>query len=198
LTKERLVRSSLFLALSASALVVVVLAVVPAGAQQQRQPPAVAAPASPAPEPAAAPDRTTAQFGDWTVVCAVVAEERRCEVSQVVQDRQTQVGAAVAIGRAARDEPLKLVVRVPLNVMVSHAPRLLLDGAEVASLPFGVCSVLGCFAELDQRNQQLITRLSARTAEQPGRIEWRDMAGNQIGIAVSFRGLGAALAALPR
>ncbi len=190
-------RSSPFLHLSASALVVLGLSTVPAGAQQQRQTPAAPAPA-PAAAPAATPDRTTAQFGDWTVVCAVVADERRCEVSQVVQDRQTQVGAAVAIGRPARDEPMKLVVRVPLNVTVSSALRLVLDGAEVATLPFGVCSPVGCFAELDQRNQQIFSRLAARTAEQPGRVEWRDIAGNQVGVVISFRGLGAALAALPR
>ena len=93
---------------------------------------------------------------------------------------------------------MKLAVRIPLNVTVFSAPRPVLDGAEVATLPFGVRNVLGCFAEVDPRNQQIFACLSARGAEQPGRIEWRDLAGNRLGVAVPVLGLGASLAALHR
>jgi invasion protein IalB len=197
--KESLLRLSLSSRLLACAAGLLGASVLPAGAQAPRQPAAPPAAASaPAQPQAATPERTTAQFGDWTVVCAVVSEERRCEVSQVVQDRQAQAAAAIAIGRSNREGPLRFVLRTPVNVTVSAPSRLLLDGSEAAAMPFGVCNVLGCFAELELGSSPLLARLSARTAEQPGRLEWRDATGAQVGIGISFRGLGAALDALRR
>lgn len=186
----------------------IVAAPLAVGAQQrapaQAQPPAAAAPAAEATD---GPERTAAQFGDWTVQCVTVPQggRRICEMAQTVQDQQRQQPIAViAVGRAARDQPLKLAVRVPVNVRVSDPARLVLEGPagpanEPVALPFQRCSIqpVGCFAEAELRDDAL-RRLRTRPADRPGRVAWRDVAGAEIAVPVSFRGFAAAWDALQK
>ncbi len=167
----------------------------PAGRQA---PAATPAPAAPAAVPAAeGPERTSAQFGDWSVNCTGRAPARSCEMVIAMRDPARQLGAALAIGRSAREAPLRLVAQVPVNIRVAQAARLAMEGAEPLALPFQTCNRLGCFAEIELREEAL-RRLRARPAEQPGRLEWRDAAGQEVALPISFRGFVAAAEALSR
>lgn len=178
-----------------------------AGAQQRSQAQTPTAPPPPAADATAGPERTAAQFGDWTVQCVTVPQggRRICEMAQTIQDQQRQQPVAVvAVGRVAKDQPLKLALRVPVNVLVAQPARLVLEGPagpanEPLSLAFQRCSVqpLGCFAEAELRDEAL-RRLRARPADRPGRIGWREAGGGEASIPVSFRGFAAAWDALQK
>src|SRR5690348_2519031 len=84
--------------------------------------PAVAQQAArPAAQPdASAPQVTTATYQDWLVRCEVRTEPpagKVCEASQGLQ-AQGQQGliARIVVGRAARSEPVKLIVQLPATV----------------------------------------------------------------------------------
>jgi invasion protein IalB len=184
----------------------------PAPRPAPRPAPAQAQAPQPAAPPAAsangdAPERTSAQFGDWTVQCVVLPQgnRRACEMAQPVQDQQRQQTVAiVALGRPGPGQPMKLAARVPVNVTVTQPARLMLDGPanaanEPLSLPFARCTVapVGCFAELNVPDAAL-RRLRSRPADQAGRVVWRDAVGNEASIPVSFRGFAPAYEALLR
>ena len=146
-------------------------------------------------------------FADWAVHCvsrpANAGGGRICEMSQTVQDQQRQQPVAVvALGRVARDQPLKLVARVPVNVLVTQPARLVLEGAagpanEPLTLAFRTCSPLGCFADIDL-SDAVLRRLRSRAPDQGGRVIWREATGAEAAIPVSFRGFSAAFDALQR
>lgn len=159
--------------------------------------PAASAPSAPA-ATAAGPERTTSQFGDWSVTCTGQGTTRGCEMTSTVQSANRQASATVAVGRSGREAPMKLVVRVPLNVSVGQPLRLTLDGADAVAIPFRSCNPLGCFAELEMRDDAILRKLRARAADQPARVTWQDAAGSEAGFAVSFRGFTAAADALSR
>lgn len=181
-----------------------------AAVAQQQRPPAtspaapLAAPLVPPPATAAAPEtgpeRTSAQFGDWAVQCVALAQGRRvCEMAQTVQDNQrNQPIAVIAIGRLAKEQPLKIAVRVPVNVLVGQPAQLVLEGGgELLAMAFTRCTVVpvGCFAERDLQDE-LLRRLRARPADQAARIAWREANGAEAAIPVTFRGFAAAYEAL--
>jgi invasion protein IalB len=165
-------------------------------------PPPAAAPAAPpatpaAPAAASTPERTTAAFGDWVVRC-----ERRptggrgCEMAQTTADQRQQPVAVIALGRPARGGPMKLVAQVPVNVTVTEPARIALDPA--LALPFRSCTPRGCFAEAELREPAQLQRLRDQAPDAASRLEWRDAAGQEAGIAISFRGFAAAWDALSR
>ena len=124
-----------------------------------------------------------------------------CEILQIVQNQQQQAISVLAIGRAQRSDPLKLVARLPVAVMVNTPARIVFEGSETAlSLPFRHClpQPPSCYAEFELKDEALLKRLRARTADQTARLEWRDPAGGQQGVPVSFRGFGAALDAMAK
>jgi invasion protein IalB len=174
----------------------------PAPAAAPPAPPAATAPATSAPgAPADAPERTSAVFGDWTVQCVTRTPGNRiCEMIQATQNQQQQPVSVLAIGRLTRTDPLRLVARVPVNALVAQPARLTLDGDQPLTLPFRHCSAnpVGCFAEYELRDEAVLRRLRGRTPEQPGKLEFREPTGQEIGIPVSFRGFGAALEALQK
>jgi invasion protein IalB len=190
-----------------------------AQAQPPANPPAAATPPAASP-PAAAPsptlsdvpaaERTTAQFADWGMQCVPrppapqgqpAQTGKLCEILQIVQNQQQQPVSVLAVGRAQRTDPLKMVVRLPASVLVNTPVRMVFEGNEAAlTLPFRHClpTPPSCFAEIDMRDESLVRRLRIRTAEQGARLEWRDPAGNPQQVPVSFRGFSAALDALQR
>jgi invasion protein IalB len=149
-----------------------------------------------------APERTVAVFGDWSMRCEQRPEGRICEMAQTTQDQQRKPVAVVALGRATRDGPLRLVAQVPVNVQVAQAARLVLDAAGRQEAPlvltFRNCVPAGCFAELELRDQAVLRRLRGRAADAAGRLEWRNAAGAEASIPVSFRGFAAAYDALAK
>ncbi len=187
---------------SGAALLVGLLASGPVLAQSQRPAPPPPAPAAPAAAatPEAGPERTSAQFGEWAVQCVALAQGRRvCEMAQTVQDTQrNQPIAVIAIGRIAKDQPLRFAVRVPVNVQVTQPAQLLLEGGGApVALGFTRCSIVpvGCFAERELPDD-LLRRLRTRPAEQAGRIAWREATGQETAIPITFRGFAAAYDAL--
>jgi invasion protein IalB len=143
-----------------------------------------------------APERTLASFGDWVVRCeraTAGATTRTCEMAQTMADQRQQPVAVVALARGA---PLRLVVQVPVNIAVAEPVRLTVEPALV--LPFRSCTPQGCFAELALADAAVVTRLRARAADAPTRLEWRDPSGAQQTVPVSFRGFSDALDALGR
>jgi invasion protein IalB len=119
---------------------------------------------------------------------------------QATQNQQQQPVSVLAIGRLTRTDPLRLVARVPVNALVAQPARLTLEGDQPLTLPFRHCSAnpVGCYAELELRDEAMLRRLRGRTPEQPGKLEFREPAGQDVGIPVSFRGFGAALEALQK
>lgn len=170
--------------------------------------PTASAPATPRPssaEPAQAspvtsPDRTTATFGDWLLRCERVTEAARsCEVAQVIAAQgSAQPIAQIALARAANNQPaLALLIQVPVNVMLSAPLRLIGEDRDplVVETAWQRCVPAGCFAGTDVR-LDAVTRL--RNRPEPAWIEFRDSAGRELRLAMSVRGLGAALDALAR
>ena len=172
------------------------------------------APAAPAPAPPAAatpaesPERTMAVFGDWVVRCegraatATAPAGRNCEMAQTTTDQRQQPVAVLALGRQAKGEPLRLVAQLPVNVQPGPGARLTLDLPGRAEpplpLPFRHCIPNGCFADAELRDEALLRRLRSRPAEAAGKLEWRNAAGVDSSIPVSFRGFGAAYEALAK
>jgi invasion protein IalB len=163
-------------------------------------PPAAVAPAAGAPAGATdSPERTTAVFGDWSVQCVTRNPGGKlCEMVQATQNQQQQPVSVLAIGRLTRTDPLRLVARVPVNALVAQPARLTLEGDQPLTLPFRHCNPSGCFAEFELRDEAVLRRLRGRTPEQRGKLEFRDPAGQEVDIPVSFRGFGAALEALQK
>ena len=163
-----------------------------AAPDRQTQP----APMPAAPAAAAVPERTTSVFGDWTMSCTQRAGGiKLCESSLSIQDQQRQIGAVVAFGRAAKNQPLLAIIQVPTNIRTAEPVRLEIDGDPV-TVAFNQCNRLGCFAQLELKDDSLVHRLRAHDADIPGRIKWHDSANTEIVAPLSTRGFGAAMDAL--
>lgn len=152
----------------------------------------LAGPAAAQPEP----ERTLASFGDWVVRCERAGPRRSCEMVQATLDTRQQPVAVLALGRADRDAPYRLVAQVPVSVAVAEPARLTLEPP--LPLPFRSCTPRGCFAEAAVADTAALARLRERGAEAPARLEWRDATGAEVAIPVSFRGFADAFSALLR
>ncbi|MBN8962460.1 MAG: invasion associated locus B family protein [Rhizobiales bacterium] len=177
------------------------LSPLPASAQA----PKGSSPNSPAAKPStaavpAAPERTTASFGDWVMRCESVTGilRRVCEVAHmVVVPGQTTPIAQVAIGRGAPNEDERLTIVVPPNITIGVTPQIVLAKASAApiELTWQRCLPGACLASAVVSNAA-VGDLSAQT--EPGRIVFKNAANQDAAIPVSFRGLSQALAALAK
>lgn len=165
-------------------------------AQAQAQP--AARPAAPGDATAASPspERTTATFGDWIFRCEARGAARSCELHQTLQDQRGQPVAQFAVGRAARNQPMRLVILIPVNVTTTAPLRLNLDdGGTPLPVTLRACGPRGCVADAEL-NAAAITRIRGREA--PGRLEYRDAANAELNLPFSPRGFGQALDAFNR
>jgi len=188
---------------SAAALLAVLLgAAAPALAQTRQPPPSPPPRPSAAAQAAAEPERSLAVFGDWAVRCEGRGTARNCEVTQTVQNDRSRPVAVFAIGRLAPAAPMKFVAQLPVNVLLTATPQLVLDGGVTTGTPLPLtwrqCIPNGCYAEADLRDAALLDRLRARGAGQPGHVVFQQAAGGEATLPVSFRGLAEALDALAR
>ncbi|MFH6786973.1 MULTISPECIES: invasion associated locus B family protein [Methylobacterium] len=170
--------------------------VVPAAAQGPRAKPAAAEAAPPVP---AEPGLTTATYGDWMLRCQRLGGEgagRVCEVAQTIQ-AQGQSGpvAQVAIGRLPGQDGLRMTVLLPANVSFPSSVRVAeaKDAKAGLDLAWRRCMPGACVAD-GAATEAVLT--SWRKAEEPGRITFKDADGREVAVALSLRGLGAALDAL--
>ncbi|HEY7297095.1 MAG TPA: invasion associated locus B family protein [Xanthobacteraceae bacterium] len=161
-----------------------------AGAAPQGSRPAAGGASGAAAE--AGPSATSAVYGDWVVRCSQQAKARVCEVAQSIylQGQQNPI-ALIAIGREKDNDPIRLVLQVPLNVTVSaRATMSLRQGEPPIELKFERCIPAGCFAML-QPAEEAVRRLRAHS--DPGRITYKDAADKDVGFQFSLRGLSPAL-----
>lgn len=157
-----------------------------------------AAASAPAPV-GAAPERTTASFGDWVLRCETIAGAKRvCEVAQTMSAQgQTNPVAQVAIGRRGPNEGKQLTVVLPTNVAIVTHPQLFTAKTDAAPLDLAWqrCAPGGCFASAPVTDE-VVNGLAAQTEQ--GRIAFKDAADRDATVPLSFRGLSQALAALAK
>lgn len=195
-------RAVIALGLVAAALAAIpVVAGVRALAQPGKATPAATTPpAKPSPVPTE-PGSTTASFGDWVLRCQRGGGDRPvriCEAAQTMQVQgQAQPIAQIAIGRVSAGEPLQVTAILPPNVALPGSVRVLTDEKDTAGfeLAWRRCLPGGCVADAGMR-EDVLRRW--RGAKEPGRITFKNAAGQDVAIPLSFRGLPQALDALAK
>lgn len=157
-------------------------------------------PASPPAGPA--PDQTTASYGDWTLRCNrrvdLTPPRRFCEMALIVQKPgEASAQGQVAVGRVARNEPLKVTAVLPPNLAFKTAPKLVTDGKDAVAieLAWTRCISGACFSDAPL-SEETLSKLRSRT--EAGRIDYRDGTDREASLPVSFRGFSQALDALAR
>ena len=149
------------------------------------------------PAGAQAPQRTTASYDDWTVRCETQGNpaQKSCEIVQLVQ-LQGQLLSQIAIGRPSKNEPLKIVFQVPLNVWLPEGVRLVYDPKEppLAGI-YKRCVTTSCFSDFDLKDD-VLKKLRARTEQ--GRLEFKDSTQKDVAIPVSFKGFAQAFDAMAK
>ena len=148
---------------------------------------------------AQAPQRTTATFEDWTVRCEMQGNPpvKTCEMAQsaTAQGQATPI-AQVAIGRATKSDPVRVVFQVPVNVWLPVGLKFVYDDKEQGlAASFKRCAPIGCFADTELKDD-LLKKLRARPT--PGYFEFKDAAQRDVKIPVSFKGFGLAFDALAK
>lgn len=144
----------------------------------------------------AEPDTTTETFGDWSLICAASGGrpgERNCEINTAIMLRgQSAPFARVAVVRAAKDKPVRIIALVPVNISTQSAVKIASDaGKSEISLPFKSCVPGGCLAEAELSREQLQSfRTSAKAA---GQFTVVDASGKSSTLQLSLRGFDQAL-----
>ena len=147
------------------------------------------------------PNTTIASYGDWTLRCQRLdlsgKSTRVCEVAETIQlEGQANPVAQLAIGRMAPGEPLRATavlptaITFPSNVRISEAK----NGTPL-SLEWRRCLPGGCFADTQIKDDLLV---HWRGQSDPGQLTFKDAAGRDQSLPLSFRGLAQALDALAK
>ena len=153
------------------------------------------------PPVSADPSVTTAAFGDWTLRCEKPAPDKAqhiCEAVQTVQlQNQPSPIAQIAFGRSSSTDPVRLVVVLPVNVLFPSPVRMGVGDKDPQGLDlvWRRCLPVGCFAE-NIAPDEAIRRWRGETGQ--GRISYKDAAGRDLALPISFRGMAQALDALAR
>lgn len=141
------------------------------------------------------PQRTTATYADWTVRCIMHGDSKACEMVQTVQIKgRPEPVSQIAIGHQTKDNPLKVVFEVPVDVWLP-------GGIELATAKkqnnitanFDRCIPVGCFAETNINDAET---KSLSDMKKNGKLEFKNARKQEIAIAVSFKGFGDAYDAL--
>ncbi len=147
---------------------------------------------------AQAPQRTTATYGDWTMRCELQPGPppvKQCEMVQTATAQgQANPVAQIAIGRATKAEPYKVVIQLPINIWIPAGVHFVYDQKiQGITAAFKRCVPVGCFADLDMTDD-LLKKLRAQTAQ--GKYEFKDAGQRVVAIPISFAGFGQAYDAL--
>jgi invasion protein IalB len=144
------------------------------------------------------PQRSTATYDDWTLVCIMPSEGRKsCEIvhTQVAQGQSEPVGQ-VAISRPAKDQPTKIFLQVPPNVWLQNGATFVFDDKVPGLIAtFQWCAPSRCLAEADLPTAA-IAKMRART--EPGKVEYKEATQRDVSTPVSFKGFAAALDAMEK
>jgi invasion protein IalB len=147
-----------------------------------------------------APQRTTATYDDWIVQCDTQAgppSRKLCEMTQVTQlqvQGKSQPFSRGVVPRPAKDQPVMLIIQLPVNVTFSTSVRIqVTDADQGLAAPFARCVPDGCFAEFELKEDTLKKFRSAAAA---GKFSFADSSGRVISIPLSFNGFAKAYDAL--
>jgi invasion protein IalB len=160
-----------------------------------------AQPAAPAQPGAQQPQQTTATYDDWIIRCEVFQGppmRKSCEMVQYTQAKGGQGGviSQVAVGRAAKSEPLRLVVQLPIGIWLPSGVKLVADAKDPGLVAaFKRCLPQACFADVDISSEQL---RRYRTTTEQGQILFKDGNQKDAALPVSFKGFGTAFDALAK
>ena len=139
------------------------------------------------------PAETTATYQDWLMRCVTPADQPQiCEVVQKLQLEGQGVIATIAVGRAAPDSPLLIVIQVPQGVWLPADIALRIEAAgDPLLLEYKRCGQV-CVAEATL-DADVIEAMKA--AIEPGSFTFQDGAQRDVALPVSFNGFSAALEA---
>jgi invasion protein IalB len=75
------------------------------------------------------PERATATYGDWTVVCVQPSDGQKvCElVHQQIAEGQSEPVGQITIGRATKADQLQLIIQIPPNAWLASGVRFVFD-----------------------------------------------------------------------
>lgn len=141
------------------------------------------------------PAATTATYGDWVVRCSSPPQgEKVCEAATGIQMQvqgQARLLAQLVVGRAAKDQPVRLIVQLPNGVFLPPGATLYLDDKAKTGIQavFSVCN-RGCFADAALDADQLA---GLKGAKGPGRLEFVEGNRKRVAALISFTGLSAAI-----
>ena len=148
---------------------------------------------------AAAQDRTTATYDEWTLACQADpgASTKTCDIAQVAQVQGKNIPfSRVAVLHPGRTALVRLTVQVPVNV--SFAARVVIALGENdpgVAAPFARCTPGGCFADFDLKDD-IVQKF--RSASTQGKITYKDAGDHDIVIPLLMKGFGAAYDALAK
>jgi len=156
--------------------------------------------ARPAATISAEPQTTIASYGDWVLRCQRVETAgkgaRVCEVAEAIQVQgQAAPIAQLAIGRLSPGEPLHVTVVVPPAVSFPSSVRVDAKNSAPLTLEWRRCLPGGCFADAVLKDDALARW---RGLSDAGQLTFKDAAGQDVTLPLSFRGLSQALDALAR
>ena len=139
------------------------------------------------------PERTTATFGDWTVVCVQPSDgPKACELVHAQKvEGQAEPAGQITISRATKAEPFKLIIQIPPNAWFATGVRFVFDDKDpgiLASLRW--CLSTRCRADADLTAEALKLM---RVRTEPGRVEFKEATEQDVRTPVSFKGFTAAL-----
>jgi invasion protein IalB len=146
---------------------------------------------------ASAQQRTSATYDDWTVRCEMRDQNKSCEMVQLVQVQGQQAPIAqIAIGRLNKNEPLRIVFQLPINVWLPSGVKFVSDDKDpgVAGA-FKRCVSNSCFADADIKEDNI---KKWRSLNEAGKLQFKDAGQQDINIPVSFKGLGQAYDAMQK
>ena len=167
--------------------------------------PQAAPTATPAPAPGdAGADQTTASFGDWQLRCRLTPAaagqpaQRGCEVVQtVILQGQTAPFAQLGFGKLNPNDPLYFTAVVPPNVTFPSSVKIAVsaEDKQPVDVAWTRCLPGGCFASLALKDEVL---KKWRAQNDMGQLTFKNGAGQDLNVPISFKGLSRALDALSK
>lgn len=149
---------------------------------------------------ASAQQSTSATYSDWVLQCANSGSPSKkiCDIAQVTQVRGKNITfSRVAIESAAKGKPEKLTIQLPVNVSVRDPAEIQIPGTPPSTLSatFDRCVPAGCFASLQIRDD-ILKKFNA--TEGAGKVTFKDAAGRELAVPLSFKGFHQAHDALSK
>jgi invasion protein IalB len=148
----------------------------------------------------AAQQSTTATYDDWVLQCQTVSgppAQKICDIAQVTEVQGKNLPLSrVAISRAAKGQPFRLVVQVPVNVSLRANVLIQVNQSDPGlAAPFDRCVPAGCFADFELKEESIKKFLGGPAA---GKITFKTANEQTASIPISFKGFAQAINALTK